>query len=111
MKKMTNVKNAMKLVLTSRVQIKRDILRKILRDTYGINISDRTLRLLKNELIKDGLPVGSDNGRGYYLITNEKEMNRVRAEYKSKIGGLQETLLSLERAFNDKYNKDFFDAF
>ena len=87
------------LVLESYGDIKRDIFFSKFQefDIFSNAKKDRTLRLLKSQLIEKGYPIGSSNSRGYFFIKNAGDLLDAQKELESKAKSLFKTASLLQK--------------
>ena len=48
---------------------------------YNLSINRRMLKTIKERCIKKGMPIGSHNARGYFLIRTQEDCDMAKANY------------------------------
>lgn len=71
----------------------------------GLDISDRTLRRIRHELVDLGIPICSARNMGYYIAKNVKEIKICTADYRSKSASLEADADKLEKIDVKEYWK------
>jgi len=97
------IKEFMINIIKSHKRIKRHYLNKKIYE-LGYIISDREMRLIKEEINKEGkILIGSDNKRGYYLVETAEDFDNALHEIESKAY----TLLKRRRELIFNFKKNF----
>ena len=71
----------------------------------GLDISDRTLRRIRHELVDLGIPICSARNMGYYIAKNDKEIKIAVDDYLSKAKALIKCAHELEQIDVKEYWK------
>ena len=85
--------------------VKRAVILKEVNDWDSLKITDRKFRKIVAEMIEEGVPIGTSQNKGYFLVTNQEEFNDATASLHSKAMSLLRREKMLKLAVENRTGK------